>query len=1060
MSSGSPAPSVVALSTSSVAPSAGTLESTPTRKKRTIVVVRRRPPDNRVSGSSDEDDDRSQASPKKRTLLVSRRPRASEGQLFDDTSSQHHLPGISGAGPLGGGKRRGSNREHLPPTITETLEWLPGGHVVDSSVLGTAAAFEEIDTQLRWAARPEEREEDLLHSGTESSLRTMQSQRSKQSLRSVRSARLQSIDGSVNGRGSQLGMSPEDGADLQQEMERYLRRIAEAENTAIRNRAASERKEAKLMEHVGLTEKLTMQREGNSMRQWKRRQRDWQCVSQDMAAKTGKVPQDLVMSTADEYRERSEEYQLIQCAVPTCEKFSSDMFWVMSLRGFGERKCNVGNIFSGLTCAINDRVPPPRAALAARKRHLAPTLKSLRPQQFEPDETGRLLVQGEGLLEWAAKSSQQYFRLRHLQESEAVIAGLKALERESTVGDENDTTALATTGNPHLSATGGELTGTGTGFVARDGPAMEVFSPKTLLIETKAGGKALKQATLTMRNTGSTVLFYSWSRVPRRETIVTVNGLAGGGTGEGLAGPGSGARTAGMRGSREPEGSATSGKTPVAPSAAVIKAAARHAALQSPDGRFFCFQTTGTLLPGETATTSFSFKTADAGVFSDRWRLETAPSAAFIFSTPLPRPSSAQNAADAVIPAGLSNNLLDEPGVDHKLLDGPALTASGSTRGGSSGGPTHAALRRRSRDEKRERRGAGSAGSRGGIEVGLTGVALAPDTRGHVRKRLSEGVARGVFGAKVEEIVREVVRGVQTPIREEEIRRRQRMDFVSTNAEQGLYFTPRLYDGFMALLQRARAIAHAAGAGMYDVETRSNNGDVEGDQINGSDTPARMHNHAPGAEAEERTTQNGLESVLTSITKSRTSRNGVIKTGDDDSEKESEQSECSTRPVSARSSSGGSEASLGGEGNGLNAREDEDDASKVRYQATVVAVSKNAESERNLATVGGMETKSGHVDDEPTIAAVDRERGTDSSTNRSQEMAEGEDDERGDGRKGGDQARGDEALLRGMLESLNCAEWDGAVTTVLDAIEDLTNSTPPRSRGHFCGLWRGVDGGR
>lgn len=43
------------------------------------------------------------------------------------------------------------------------------------------------------------------------------------------------------------------------------------------------------MEHVGLTEKLTMQREGNSMRQWKRRQRDWQRVSQDMATKTGKV---------------------------------------------------------------------------------------------------------------------------------------------------------------------------------------------------------------------------------------------------------------------------------------------------------------------------------------------------------------------------------------------------------------------------------------------------------------------------------------------------------------------------------------------------------------------------------------------------------------------------------------------------------------------------------------------------------------------------------------------------------------------------------------------------
>ena len=81
----------------------------------------------------------------------------------------------------------------------------------------------------------------------------------------------------------------------------------------------------------------------------------------------------------------------------------------MSLRGFGDRRCNVGNIFSGLTCSINDRTPPPRAvrkptgrpadatrkrtwrnseALAARKRQLAPTLRGLRPQRLTADETG------------------------------------------------------------------------------------------------------------------------------------------------------------------------------------------------------------------------------------------------------------------------------------------------------------------------------------------------------------------------------------------------------------------------------------------------------------------------------------------------------------------------------------------------------------------------------------------------------------------------------------------------------------------------------------------------
>lgn len=47
--------------------------------------------------------------------------------------------------------------------------------------------------------------------------------------------------------------------------------------------------ETKLMERVGLTEKLTMRREGNAMRQWERRQRDWLRVREDMTAKTGKV---------------------------------------------------------------------------------------------------------------------------------------------------------------------------------------------------------------------------------------------------------------------------------------------------------------------------------------------------------------------------------------------------------------------------------------------------------------------------------------------------------------------------------------------------------------------------------------------------------------------------------------------------------------------------------------------------------------------------------------------------------------------------------------------------
>ena len=36
------------------------------------------------------------------------------------------------------------------------------------------------------------------------------------------------------------------------------------------------------------------------------------------------APEDLVMSTGAEFRERSEEYQLIQSAIPSHDKYSSD----------------------------------------------------------------------------------------------------------------------------------------------------------------------------------------------------------------------------------------------------------------------------------------------------------------------------------------------------------------------------------------------------------------------------------------------------------------------------------------------------------------------------------------------------------------------------------------------------------------------------------------------------------------------------------------------------------------------------------------------------------------
>lgn len=119
---------------------------------------------------------------------------------------------------------------------------------------------------------------------------------------------------------------------------------------------------------------------------------------------------------------------------------------------------------------------------------------------------------------------------------------------------------------------------------------------------------------------------------------------------------------------------------------------------------------------------------------------------------------------------------------DHNAYSGNPTTVATNANG-----PISTHHKKSNQDEEREFNGSGgrkaaaavvpglddsaavSVVSEGPAEVGLRGVAFAPDTRGHARKRLSQGVERGVLAAKVEEIVREVVRGVRTPVREEEV---------------------------------------------------------------------------------------------------------------------------------------------------------------------------------------------------------------------------------------------------------------------------------------------------
>lgn len=113
------------------------VSSTSTRKKRTIIVVRR---PNKHQQHHDRNDE-GLSSPQRKTVLVSRRPRPSEGRLFENNSISHaiSLGAADGSGKAGG----------LPAQqFGGKLKWHPDGRVLQRSILGTAAAFEEVTTVI------------------------------------------------------------------------------------------------------------------------------------------------------------------------------------------------------------------------------------------------------------------------------------------------------------------------------------------------------------------------------------------------------------------------------------------------------------------------------------------------------------------------------------------------------------------------------------------------------------------------------------------------------------------------------------------------------------------------------------------------------------------------------------------------------------------------------------------------------------------------------------------------------------------------------------------------
>merc|ERR1719191_840044 len=103
-----------------------------------------------------------------------------------------------------------------------------------------------------------------------------------------------------------------------------------------------------------IADRLKEKRQAQALKNYRRYQRQWGAFKKEMSAKLGKSADSLVVSKSEEYREVVEEYALITAAIPAHIKYGGD-YWEMTLRGGGERNVQIGNVFSGLFCVMQDK---------------------------------------------------------------------------------------------------------------------------------------------------------------------------------------------------------------------------------------------------------------------------------------------------------------------------------------------------------------------------------------------------------------------------------------------------------------------------------------------------------------------------------------------------------------------------------------------------------------------------------------------------------------------------------------------------------------------------------
>lgn len=387
------------------------------------------------------------------------------------------------------------------------------------------------------------------------------------SAKSGRSSQGKSMKGSTRGsqKGSQKGSQAQGSGkeEAMKEMTFYERSAEERQTKALERYETYERQRKKLYE------KFMEGRPGKLQ---------------------GTVP---VVFTGDEFRERREEYDLIDKALPREEKFA-DSLWFMSLRDSWCRYIPLGSIFSGLFCKVREKELHEKAFTVVRNpknRSMVNTVKHSTKARDGTDYEYHHMANPEDIpsTSWV-QDAHLWDVQKHLKRSIKELLPFRPdSEGLSVTGEDiwteaKDIRALAEVAEEQAGAGQGKEWGNAsnhsgaTGKVSKSGTGKEAFNlgPKVeflehhLAFETHPDKVGCQK--LPVMNTGTSAIYYKWHKAEVSNKLgVPLRGL------------------------------------------------------DPPGGGFYAVEEEGVLLPGNTIEFSFAFKSKLCGIYTSSFHMSTVP---------------------------------------------------------------------------------------------------------------------------------------------------------------------------------------------------------------------------------------------------------------------------------------------------------------------------------------------------------------------------------------------------------------------------------------------------